>query len=433
MCILRIVRTLTVRHFMLFALMPICFFGLTACAQKSAEQPAVTSAAPSAAPVVVQFSKASPPPSITPAATPEPTPQPDSTFSLRFVGDLMCCNYQIAGAQLPDGGYDFRPSLAAIREDLSGADVLFGNLETNVYDGKRINGEKKFFNAPPAFLDAIQDCGFNVLFTSNNHSLDVGVAGQLSTIEAVRARGMTAVGANLTPEEAGEIYMRDVRGVRLAVLSYTGFTNKNDPEDFLLDGEDASWALNLYSQERMSADVHKARESGADVVLMYLHEGWEKTVAPNKRQRAATEAAFAAGVDVLIMSHTHSLLPMEKRQIAVDGTEKTVFCAYGLGNFLSSALPEEALNNIILNLTITFDHVEKRITDIAAEYLLTYTYNYYDENGVRQFVVVGMENALQNPSCVPPLVTTNPDRVRRAYEKMLERIGMEAATPVGAF
>ena len=123
--------------------------------------------------------------------------------------------------------------------------MLFGNLETNVYAGKRINGEKKFFNAPPAFLDAVQDCGFDVLFTSNNHSLDVGVAGQLSTIEEVRARGIMAVGANLTPEEAGQIYIRNVQGVNLAVLSYTGFTNKNDPEDFLLDGEDASWALNL--------------------------------------------------------------------------------------------------------------------------------------------------------------------------------------------
>lgn len=406
---------------------------LTACA-KRADAPMETAAPATIAPVVMKLSTPSPAPAPTPSPEPSPTARTPQTISLRFVGDLMCCNYQIAGALLPDGNYDFTPSFASIKADLQGADMLFGNLETNVYAERRINGEKKFFNAPPAFLDAIKDCGFDALFTSNNHSLDVGVAGQLSTVREVRARGMDAIGSNLTPEEAAQIYMRDVRGVRVAALSYTGFTNKNDPEDFLLDGEDASWALNLYTPARMASDAALARESGADVVLMYLHEGWEKTTEPNRRQRAAADAAFAAGVDAVVMSHSHSLLPMEKRVITLDGAEKTVFCAYGLGNFMSSALPEEALNNIILNLRLTYDFESRRVRDIDASYLLTYTYNYYDENGVRQFVVVGMEDALLDPAAnVPPLVTTNPDRVQRAYNKMLDRIGSEAATPVRSF
>ena len=367
-------------------------------------------------------------------AMPPPTAQPlPSTFSLRFVGDLMCCNLQIAGALQSDGSYDFNPPFDAIRKHLQGADVLFGNLETNVYDGRPVNGEKKFFNAPPAYLDAIKNCGFDVLFTANNHALDVGVAGQLATIEQVRARGMDPVGSNLTPREAEQIYMREVKGVRMAVLSYTGFTNKHDPEDFLLDGTDASWAMNLYTAGRMETDVAAARQRGADVVVMYLHEGWEKTTKPNKRQLAAADAAFAAGVDVLVMSHTHSLLPMETRRVVVDGVEKTVFCAYGLGNFMSSALPEEALNNIILNLTLTYDPVQGKLTGLDAAYLLTYTYNYYDENGVRQFAVVGMEDAFADPSCLPVRVKTNPERVRQAYERMLARIGTDDATPVGAF
>ncbi len=383
-------------------------------------------------PVTIEM--AGPLPTGTHDAMPTPTAQPlPSTFSLRFVGDLMCCNHQIAGALQPDGSYDFNPPFDTIRKHLQGADVLFGNLETNVYDGRPINGEKRFFNAPPAYLDAIKNCGFDVLFTANNHALDVGVAGQLATIGQVRARGMDQVGSNLTPGEAKQIYMREVRGVQLAVLSYTGFTNKNDPEDFLLDGEDASWAMNLYTAGRMEADVSAARENGADVVVMYLHEGWEKTTKPNKRQLAAANAAFAAGVDILVMSHTHSLLPMETRRVVVDGVEKTVFCAYGLGNFMSSALPEEALNNVILNLTLTCDPVQGKLTGLDAAYLLTYTYNYYDETGVRQFVVVGMEDAFADPSCVPARVTTNPERVRRAYEKMLARIGTDCATPVGAF
>lgn len=427
------------KRFLCSIITALCAAGLLACAGAGTPTPEMEAeplpAEHTDAPVLILMNTPKPVPQDEPAFSPEPTARQDepTTFSLRFVGDLMCCNYQIADALRPDGSYDFHPSFAAITGHLQGADVLFGNLETNVFDKKPINGEKKFFNAPPEYLDAVKDCGFQVLFTANNHALDVGAEGQLATNEAVRARGMEPVGSNRSAEEREQIYYRDVRGVRMAVLSYTGFTNKDEPDDFQLDGVEAPWIINLYTAEQMRFDVTRAREGGAEVVVMYLHEGWEKTTEPNKRQRAAADAAFDAGVDVLIMSHTHSLLPMEKRQVVVDGVEKTVFCAYGLGNFMSSALPEEALNNIILDLSLTYDPALKRLTGIDARYLLTYTYNYYDENRVRRFVVVGMEDALADPSSVPPLVTTNPERVRRARDKMTERIGTDDATPVRAF
>ena len=378
----------------------------------------------------------SPSTSLSPSPEPEPTPTPvpaASTFSLRFVGDFMCCEYQMAAALREDGSYDFAPPFDPVREELAAADCTIGNLETNFYPDKPYHGTKKGFNAPESYLDAIKDCGVDVLVTANNHALDLNAAGALTTIEAVHAHGMDLVGTFASEDEVDDIYIREVKGVKVALLAYATRSNKQKAWFGDTQDNDATWVLNFYSQEKMARNIADAKTQGAEVIVLYLHAGYEKTDAPSKEQRRIFDEACDAGADVVIMSHTHSLLPMETRVVGEGENARTVFCAYGLGNFMSSALHDEALNNIIVNVDITYDFQQKRITALEPSYVLTYSFNYY-ENGELQFQIVPMRQGLLDfTGVVAPNTRKGIDALASAYRKMSARIGEGAAKDVYSF
>lgn len=373
--------------------------------------------------------EATAPPRPTPEPTPEPTPQVVEC-SVRAVGDLMCCEYQIAGALLPDGSYDFNPSFSLVREELAGADLTIGNFETNCYPEKPIHGTMRGFNAPIEYIDAVKNCGFDILVTANNHSFDMGIPGLLTTVEALRTAGMTVIGTNLSPEEAQQVHIRDVNGLRLGVLAYTTFSNKMT---LLREDPDAAWALNYYSEERLAADVSAARDVGAEVILVYVHAGTEKDISPRRAQTELAEYAYSIGVDIVLMSHTHSMQPFEKKTITFEGREKTVFCAYGLGNFMSSALHDESLRNVILNFDLHYDRASQTL-DIDASYLATYTINFYDENKTRQFYIVPLEAALADyENIVDSRTKTGALALERERNTTVKRLGEEHARPVASF
>lgn len=368
-------------------------------------------------------------PTFTPEPSPEPTPQVVEC-SVRAVGDLMCCEYQIAGALLPDGGYDFNPSFSLVREELAGADLTIGNLETNYYPEKPIHGTMRGFNAPIEYIDAVKNCGFDVLVTANNHSFDMGIPGVLTTIEAVRAADMVAVGTNLVPEEARQLYVRDVNGLQLGILAYSTISNKMTT---LREDPDAAWSFNFYTEERLAADVEALGAMGAEAILVYFHAGVEKDISPRRSQIELADYAYSLGIDIVLMSHTHSMQPFEKKTVTFEGREKTVFCAYGLGNFMSSALHDESLRNVILNLDLRYDRASG-VLDIDASYLATYTINFYDENKARQFHIVPLEAAIADyENVVDSRTKTGLPALERERNTTIKRLGEDYARPIDSF
>ena len=385
---------------------------------------------------------------VTPAQTPEanpasenedgvPSPSPaaeeetqNTTFTMRFVGDLMCLDGQMDDALQPDGSYDFTRHFAQIKGELAGADVLLGNFEASLSESAQLSGSANGSNAPKAFAEALKDAGFDVLFTANGSAPDYQTEGLLETKQSLQELGFAVVGTNLSKEEAGTVYIRSVKGVPVAILAYSGPANTSKLN---YNGEDASWAMNGYTQERLMQDVAAARALGAKVIVVYLNCGTEKETEPDRRQLAAAEEAAASGADAVIMSHTHTLQRMERRVVLVDGKEKTVFVAFGLGNFMSSVIQTESLNNIILNLSFTFDEKTDTLTDLTASYLLAYTYNFYDERKILSYSVVPLQQALADFAIVDARSRYAKDRFQAAYDKMLKRLGTDAAENVLTF
>jgi len=86
----------------------------------------------------------------------------------------------------------------------------------------------------------------------------------------------------------------------------------------------------------MVLDITRARAAGADIVLPFLHWGWENEPEPCARQRELARTLIDAGASAVIGAHPH----------VTQGTEmyRGRPIIYSLGNFMFDLLdqPENA-------------------------------------------------------------------------------------------
>ena len=76
---------------------------------------------------------------------------------------------------------------------------------------------------------------------------------------------------------------------------------------------------------------------------------------------------------------------------------------------------------------------QDQLTSIDASYLLTYTYNYYNDDKIMSFSIVPLQQALADFSMVDARTRYKQDRFRAAYDKILKRLGTDAAENVVSF
>ena len=95
----------------------------------------------------------------------------------------------------------FRDVLALLQN----ADHAFSNLEGAVrgrHGGWPFVGGENFPESDPIVLDCLKDMGIDMLSLANNHSLDIGPSGVLSTIEEVTKRGIMHAGTGIDRDAA---------------------------------------------------------------------------------------------------------------------------------------------------------------------------------------------------------------------------------------
>lgn len=219
-------------------------------------------------------------------------------------------------------GYDFRPMLAGVAATVSAADLAICHLETPLgRPGGPFSGYP-IFNAPPQIAPALHDTGYDACSTASNHTLDKGEAGIRRTLDALDAAGLRHTGSARTPAEAATPTILEVRGVRVALLSYTfSFNGLRRPAG-------RAWVANLLDGKAVRSAARRARSAGAEVVILSVHWGTEYQHAPNEQQRRiARDLLGKSDVDLILGHHAHVVQPFER---IGDG-----WVAYGLGNHLS--------------------------------------------------------------------------------------------------
>jgi poly-gamma-glutamate capsule biosynthesis protein CapA/YwtB (metallophosphatase superfamily) len=221
---------------------------------------------------------------------------------------------------------------AGATDALAGADVTFGNLENPVASRCQRSRKKISFQARPTYADALLGAGFDVLSLANNHTLDCGKGGLLETIDHLKARGLHWAGAGRTLTAAEAPTILTVKGIKIAFVAFTDV----EPESGA--GRDAWRGVARASKSALGRAIIAARGQ-ADVVVVSLHWGIEYTSRPSVRQRELAQAAVAAGADLVLGHHTHTLQGLEAFTQRGSGVKRRALVAYSLGNFVFDSPP----------------------------------------------------------------------------------------------
>lgn len=263
------------------------------------------------------------------------------TVWISSVGDLMCHSQQFNEAKTSDG-YDFTYVYSGIKPFLSSADIAFGNLETVTAGSENRFTGYPAFNTPVEYIEALRYAGFDVLTTSNNHSLDRGFTGVERTIDAIKELDLLHTGTFKTKEDRENILIAESKGIKIAVLAYTYGTNG------IKTPAGKEFCVAYIDEDEMKKDIDKAKMLDIDKIAVFIHWGAEYQRTPNSFQKRITDFLFSEGVDMIFGSHPHVIQPMEIRT----DQGKTQFIIYSMGNFISNQRKKYTDSGVIVRIQL---------------------------------------------------------------------------------
>jgi poly-gamma-glutamate capsule biosynthesis protein CapA/YwtB (metallophosphatase superfamily) len=217
----------------------------------------------------------------------------DPVLRLVFVGDIMLDDGP--GKTIATGG----DPLAAFDTHLRQADFSIGNLETPVSErGTAMERKITLFRSAPAVMRVLKG-RFTALSVANNHSGDYGHEAFLDTLSHVNAAGITAFGGGINATAAHAPLWLEKHGLRIAVLAYNEYKPRAFEAGPYWPG--IAWS----SDSEVVSDIKAARKAGADLVIPFMHWGWENEPQPSSRQWQLARLMIDAGADAVIGGHPH--------------------------------------------------------------------------------------------------------------------------------
>ncbi len=313
----------------------------------------------------------------------------DITFTISAIGDVMCHNTQYWDAYNKDTGkYDFSYVFNDISYYTKRADLLVANLETSFAGEERGYSNYPTFNSPDNLAYSLKDIGVDVLTTAGNHCLDMGFSGLSRTIDVLNDSDIAHLGTYKTQEDRDKVFIKYVKGVKIAFVDYTYGTNG------IPVPSDKPYCVNLIDKDLIKKDIENAKTENPDMIIACMHWGTEYQTKANSEQEDLADFLFKNGVNVIIGNHPHVLQQMEKRTVTLeDGSTRDGFVIYALGNFICDQRAENTRNSIILDIKIT-KHIDGSITIDNASY--TPIHMYKDNSlSIKKMRVLDIEKTLE--------------------------------------
>jgi poly-gamma-glutamate capsule biosynthesis protein CapA/YwtB (metallophosphatase superfamily) len=235
----------------------------------------------------------------------------DPTVTLMFAGDVTFAdNFKDVI------GKDYKKPFAKL-DEYRQADLSMVNLENPLTRANNPMPDKQFnFKADPEDVKVLEAGGVDIVNLANNHTMDYQADGLKETLKTLDKSGIQYVGAGKDITEARRPKIIDVKGQRVAYLSYWGDeygAEANKP------------GVNSIQETRIAEDI-KAIRNQVDWVIVNYHWGQELAEAPADWQVKLGRFTVDQGADVVVGHHPHVLQGAEiyrGRPIA-----------YSLGNFI---------------------------------------------------------------------------------------------------
>lgn len=313
----------------------------------------------------------------------EPTEPPvalTGSATVSATGDVLMHMPCVRPGAVGDGTYDFSPYFAHLQAYSEAADYAVANLETTLAGLDSGYGYKGYpnFNCPDGIVTSLQDAGFDMLLTANNHTYDTQTVGFFRTQQVIKEHGMDHTGTKPDAETPNYL-IRELDGIQVGMICYTYETNP-DKDAVALNGganmpENEKELINTFHKEDvdtftadLSADIADMHADGAEAIVLFIHWGEEYQLKQNAQQESFAQAACDLGVDVIVGGHPHVIQPIDLLTSQRDPGHKTV-CLYSTGNVMSN----QRLGNIS---SVSTAHTEDGI-------LFSFSFAEYSDGTVR--------------------------------------------------
>ena len=200
------------------------------------------------------------------------------------------------------------------------ADHVAANVEGALIDAVDDGSRGVFFHSmDPAAACVLEKIGADIWCIGNNHTMDAGREGVISTRALAEKMGCRTIGAGLNEVEASEpIYLEEAGGIGMFGVAYMAEcipATATEPGIF-------RWDDMAYIAARIAEVKSKARWC-----VIVSHGGEEFTSLPSPYTRDRYLKYLELGADVVVAHHPH--VP-ENYELFDDG--KAIF--YSLGNFI---------------------------------------------------------------------------------------------------
>ncbi len=193
-----------------------------------------------------------------------------------------------------DYSYFFKNVAPIFAED----DLTIVNFEGTLSNqGQR--ADKQFaFRGKPEYVNILTSSSVEAANLANNHSADYGDVSLTDTMKYLNDAGISNfIGTNTA--------IKEINGINVGMVGIN--------------------ALNEAEAEKLEKVIGSVKSLGAQLVIVSIHWGEEKSNTPNEQQKELAHKAIDLGADLVIGTHPHVLQGIEK----YNGK----YIAYSLGNF----------------------------------------------------------------------------------------------------
>jgi poly-gamma-glutamate synthesis protein (capsule biosynthesis protein) len=242
---------------------------------------------------------------------------------LTFVGDVMVA--EDPGKLIEDGADPF----AALARYLPPKRLRIANLECAVATTGTAEIKPFTFRAHPRTLPVLAKY-FDGVSLANNHSGDFGKPAFAEMLGLLEAAHLPYFGGGRDLATAHRPWVVEHDGVRIAFLGYVEFKPRSFEASSSRPG--VAWSG---EDEQVLRDIRSARElEHVDLVIPFMHWGWEDEGTPSERQRVFARRMIDAGASMVVGSHPH----------VTQGAEiyRGKPIVYSLGNFVFNGFDTEA-------------------------------------------------------------------------------------------
>ncbi|MBQ0762756.1 CapA family protein [Marinobacter psychrophilus] len=255
---------------------------------------------------------------------------------IMFVGDINLGEYYTSFGHGPKSYLEHSDVFENVRDLLSRADFVVGNLEAplTTHSFNPTEPESVVLRGDPKHATTLRAAGFRVLQVANNHTVQHGEEGFRETVEALSNSGVIAVGLN---EQKTQII--EIGGETVGFLAASDVPDNTDK------------AQRCY-QRLDDAFVTRAIKAVAEVdhLFVLLHWGLESCTSSMAYQKNLIRTLSQSGVRGVIGSHPHLFY-----EVWIEG--QTV-AAPSLGNFIFDLCwDKRLLQSGILDVTVDKDTI----------------------------------------------------------------------------